>query len=64
MPKDPSLHLAVASLERRAGSIDKAITSLRKSLEVLPDDVNLHLMLVNQLIDQGNTTDCCWRLKS
>ena len=57
VPKDPSLHLAVASLERRAGSIDKAITSLRKSLEVLPDDVNLHLMLVNQLIDQGNTTD-------
>jgi tetratricopeptide (TPR) repeat protein len=56
-PKDPSLHLAVASLERRAGSIDKAITSLRKSLEVLPDDVNLHLMLVNQLVDQGNTTD-------
>ena len=57
VPKDPSLHLALASLERRAGSIDKAITSLRKSLEVLPDDVNLHLMLVNQLIDQGNTTD-------
>ena len=57
VPKDPSLHLAVATLERCAGSIDKAMTSLRKSLEVLPDDVNLHLMLVNQLIDQGNTTD-------
>jgi tetratricopeptide (TPR) repeat protein len=57
VPKDPSLHLAVATLERRAGSIDKAMISLRKSLEVLPDDVNLHLMLVNQLIDQGNTTD-------
>ena len=56
-PKDPSLHLAMASLERLAGSIDKAITSLHKSLDVLPDDVNLHLMLVNQLIDQGNTTD-------
>ncbi len=40
LPTDPTLHLERATLEMSgpSGSIDKGITSLRHSLELLPDD--------------------------
>lgn len=51
LPLDPLLHLEKATVEMSgpAGSNDKAITSLRRSLELLPDDPQLHWMLANLL---------------
>ena len=56
-PKDPSLHQALAALELGSGSVDKAIASLYKSLDTLPDKVVLHWTLANLLAEQGKTTE-------
>jgi len=55
LPKDPSLHLGRAYLERSnpSGSIDKAITSLRQSLELLPDDAMVRLTLADLVAQRG-----------
>ena len=56
-PKDPMLHQALALLEWRSGSVDKAVASFYKSLETLPDNVGLHFTLANLLADQEKTTE-------
>ncbi len=50
LPDDPNLHLVRAEL---SGSIDKAITSLRHSLELLADDVKLRWTLATLLTQRG-----------
>ena len=55
LPNDPTLHLERAHVEMSgpSGSIDKAITSLRHSLELLPDDKMLHFNLGRLLAQRG-----------
>ncbi len=59
LPNDPSLHVDWASLEMSgpSGSIDKAITSLRHSLERLPDDLQIRWNLANLLAQSGRDSD-------
>src|SRR5262245_52747003 len=44
-PENVSLHEVLANIELQSGSLDKAIASVRKSLELLPDQAPLHYML-------------------
>jgi tetratricopeptide (TPR) repeat protein len=59
VPKESSikLHEALAILEARAGSMDKAIERLRQSISELPDQPVLHWDLANFLADRGDTTE-------
>ncbi len=59
LPNNPTLHLERAELERfgSSGSIDKAITSLHRSLELLPDQPMLSWSLANLLAQRGDTTE-------
>ncbi len=56
LPNEPMLHLELAMLER-SGSIDKAITSLRHSVDLLPDQPMLRLSLADLLAQRGDTTE-------
>ena len=56
LPNEPALHLELAMLER-SGSIDKAITSLRHSVGLLPDQPILRLGLAHLLAQRGDTTE-------
>jgi len=55
LPNEPTLHLERAKLEiaGSSGTIDKAITSLRHSVERLPDDLQLRFYLANLLAQRG-----------
>src|SRR5271166_3295022 len=59
LPNDPTLHLERAMLEMSgsSGSIDKAITSLRRSLELLRDQPMLSWSLANLLAQRGDTDE-------
>jgi tetratricopeptide (TPR) repeat protein len=57
MPSESSLHRALALLEELAGRRDKAIESIRHSLQKLPDQVILHWALARLLAERGDTTD-------
>src|SRR5271157_364775 len=59
LPNDPTLHLERANLEMSgsSGSIDKAITSLRRSLELLRDQPMLSWSLANLLAQRGDTDE-------
>ncbi len=54
LPKEPTLHLERARLELAgsSGTIDQAITSLRHSLERLPDDLQLRFYLASLLAER------------
>lgn len=56
LPNEPTLHLELAMVEM-SGSIDKAIMSLRRSLELLPDQPLLRLTLARLLAQRGETRD-------
>ena len=56
LPNEPTLHLELAMLER-SGSIDKAITSLHHSVDLLPDQPMLRLSLADLLAQRGDTTE-------
>ncbi|MGC8640872.1 MAG: tetratricopeptide repeat protein [Isosphaeraceae bacterium] len=55
VPRESSvqLHLGLALLEAQSGSIDKAIESLHRSLQLLPDEAILHWQLAEFLADTG-----------
>jgi len=61
LPNDPTLHLERAMLEMSgsSGSIDKAITSLRHSVDLLPlpDQPLLRLNLARLLARRGDTSE-------
>jgi predicted Zn-dependent protease len=59
VPKESSikLHEALALLEARTGSLDKAIERLRQSVQELPDQPSLHWDLATFLADRGDTAE-------
>jgi predicted Zn-dependent protease len=56
LPAEPMLHVERASLEL-PGSIDKAIKSLRHSVDLIPGHVGLRLFLAELLAQSGVTSD-------
>ena len=57
MPRDPSLHEALAMVEYRSGLIDAAIARLRESVQLLPDEASLHSALANILAEKGDQAE-------
>jgi len=54
-PKSGDLYLPLAMVELRAGESDKAVATLRRGLDVLPDNLNMRLGLADILAQRGET---------
>lgn len=56
-PKSGELYLPLAMVELRAGKSEEAVATLRRGLDVLPDDIGMRLGLADILAQRGETTE-------